>query len=79
MKSKVQKWGNSLALRIPKTFAEEAHFVDGSDVDLHLRDGRLVVVPILPRPTLKELLKEVRPENLHDETVTGEPQGGEVW
>jgi antitoxin MazE len=79
MKSKVQKWGNSLALRIPKSFAEEAHISDGSNVDLQLRNGTLVVVPIRSKATLKSLLAQVTDENLHGETETGRPQGSEFW
>ena len=79
MKSKVQKWGNSLALRIPKSFAEEAHVRDGSDVELQLRDGSLVVVPIHHQPTLKSLLARVTPENSHRETDTGSTEGNEAW
>jgi antitoxin MazE len=79
MKSKVQKWGNSLALRIPKSFAEEAHVMDGSNVDLQLRNGALVVVPIRSRPTLKSLLAKVTDENIHAETETGDAQGSEIW
>ncbi len=79
MKSKIQKWGNSLALRIPKAFAEEAHVVDGSDVDLQLRNGSLVVAPIRPKPTLKSLLALVTSENTHHEVDTGDAEGIETW
>lgn len=79
MKSKVQKWGNSLALRIPKSFAEEARVEDGSDVEISLKDQALVVVRVARAPTLKQLLARVTSENLHRETDTGSPQGNEVW
>jgi antitoxin MazE len=79
MKSKVQKWGNSLALRIPKSFAEEADVGAGSEIDLQLREGRLVVVPIRRRPTLKALLEQVTPENTHHETDMGSTEGNEIW
>lgn len=79
MRSKVQKWGNSLALRIPKSFAEEAQVEEGADVDLQLKEGRLVIVPLRPRMTLKELLAAVKPEHLQSETDTGKPLGSEVW
>ncbi len=79
MKSKVQKWGNSLALRIPKSFAEEARVEDGSDIEITLKDRTLVVVPVAKAPTLKQLLARVTSKNLHRETDTGGPQGNEVW
>lgn len=79
MKSKVQKWGNSLALRIPKSFAGEAHVQEGSEVDLKLQNGTLVVIPLVRQPTLKSLLSKITPENRHHETDFGKPEGGETW
>ena len=79
MKTKVQKWGNSLALRIPKSFATEVRIVSGSEVDLQIKDGVLTVIPGSQKLTLKALLKTVTPENIHDETDTGDSQGGESW
>ena len=80
MKTRIQKWGNSLALRIPKPFAEEAHLVEDSAVDLTVRNGKLVVVPIVqPEYTLEELVKQITPENRHGETDMGTPVGNEIW
>jgi antitoxin MazE len=80
MKTRIQKWGNSLALRIPKPFAEEAHLAEDSTVDVTVRNGRLVVVPMLePEYTLEELVGGITPENCHSETDTGTPVGNEVW
>lgn len=80
MKTRIQKWGNSLALRIPKSFATEIHLEQGTLVDISLHDGRLVVEP-LPHSaiTLEDLLKDVTAENLHDEVDTGPAMGREVW
>lgn len=79
MKSKVQKWGNSLALRIPRAFAEEAQVEEGADVDLQLKGGHLIIIPLRSKKTLKELLAAVKPEHLRDETDTGKSVGSEVW
>ena len=80
MKTRIQKWGNSLALRIPKPFAEEAHLAENSTVDVTLRKGNLVVVPVIEtEPTLVELVKQITPKNRHGETNTGKPIGHEVW
>jgi antitoxin MazE len=80
VKTKVQRWGNSLAVRIPKSFAEEVGLVDGSPVDLRLVDGGLLVEPASARPpSLDELLDEVTESNLHGEVDTGSPQGSESW
>jgi antitoxin MazE len=80
MLTKIQKWGNSLGLRIPRSFAKEAHVEAGSKVDLTVKGGRLIARPIEPaRYRLEELLAEVSPENLHGEVRTGKPKGREIW
>lgn len=80
MKTRVQKWGNSLALRIPKSFAAEVGIDSNSSVEMSLRDGKLIVVPKdKPKFTLKQLLAQVTEENLHREVDTGSAMGGEVW
>ena len=80
MKTRIQKWGNSLALRIPKPFAEEVHLSEDSTVDLTVRNGKLVVVPTVePEYTLEDLVRQITPENRHGETDTGTPVGHEIW
>ena len=80
MRTKVQKWGNSLGLRIPKAFAEEASVDEGSTVDLSVRNGLLVIRPVRRRRyELAELLAGVEEGNLHGEISTGEPRGRESW
>jgi antitoxin MazE len=80
MKTRVQKWGNSLALRIPKSFAAEVGLNPNSSVEISLKDGKLIVVPAdKPKFTLKQLLAQVTEDNLHDEVDTGSAVGGEVW
>ena len=80
MKTKVQRWGNSLAVRIPKSFAEEVGLMDGSPVEMRLVEGGLLVEPASTRPlSLEELLDGVSESNLHGEVDTGPAQGLEVW
>jgi antitoxin MazE len=80
MKTRVQKWGNSLALRIPKSFASEVGLDPDSSVEMSLKDGKLVVVPSeKSKFTLRQLLAQVTDENLHREVDTGSAVGGEVW
>jgi antitoxin MazE len=80
MKTRVQKWGNSLALRIPKTFAAEAGLREDTAVELSLREGEIVIQPLTRAPlTLDELLRGVTDENLHGEWQTGPAVGREVW
>jgi antitoxin MazE len=65
MKARIQKWGNSLALRIPKSFAEEAGLHEDASVELSLADGTLVVRPLQSQPLiLEELLRGITDENL---------------
>jgi antitoxin MazE len=80
MQTKIRKWGNSLGLRIPRSFAAEARVKDGSAVDLSVDNGRLLVRPLRSRKyTLPELLKKVTPRNLHREVPTGRATGREAW
>lgn len=80
MRVNVQRWGNSLALRIPKAFAEDAAVSEGSVVDLSVSEGRLVAVPLRRRRiTLKQLLRGVKRGNLHREIEYGTPIGREAW
>lgn len=79
MKTRVCKWGNSLALRIPKSFADEARLRENSPVELSLADGKLVVQCVsTPQPTLDELLQNVTADNLHGEWDTGAAVGKEI-
>ena len=80
MVTKVQKWGNSLAVRIPKGLARETNVKCGSVVNLEVDKGRLIVSPAKPpRYRLEDLLADVRAENLHAEVDTGRRMGREVW
>jgi len=80
MKTRVQKWGNSLALRIPKSFANEVGLQRETSVEVSLDEGKLVITPVSkPKPTLKQLLAKVTKENLHHEVDTGVAVGNEAW
>jgi antitoxin MazE len=80
MRTRVQKWGNSLALRIPKSFATEVGLQKETSVELSLSDGKLVITPVTePKLNLKQLLAKVTKENLHHEVDTGPVTGNETW
>ena len=80
MRTRVQKWGNSLALRIPKPFVTEMGLEKDREVELSVVKGRLIAeTPPAPSYTLEELLAGVRPANLHGETDWGPPVGKEIW
>jgi antitoxin MazE len=80
MKAVVQKWGNSLAVRIPKAVAEGASVHQGSSIDISVdATGKMVLKPVKKRYSLKELVDKITPRNLHPEADFGKPMGGEVW
>ena len=80
MKARVQKWGKSLALRIPKSFAAEAGLHADAAVELSLVGGTLVIQLITPQAlTLEQLLRGVTDENLPSEWDSGPAVGKEVW
>ncbi len=80
MRTHVRKWGNSLALRIPKSFAIEVGLDFDTPVDLSLVDGKLIVTPAIePALTLEHLLAQVTEDNLHREIDTGPAMGNEAW
>ena len=80
MRLRVQKWGNSLALRIPAAFARQTGVRSGSEVELELEENRLIITPTPAGSySLAELLGGVTDENLHEAVDTGGPKGREVW
>lgn len=80
MMTRVQQWGNSLGVRIPKSLAREARVKKGTDVDIAVAHGRLIVAPVRSKEyVLADLVKLIKPGNLHAEVQTGTPAGREVW
>ncbi len=79
MRVSVQKWGNSLDLRIPKPFAKDLGVSEGTLVDVSISKGRLIASPVAPRRArLEDLLRRVTKRNLHGEAETGPQVGREV-
>ncbi|MBX3301418.1 MAG: AbrB/MazE/SpoVT family DNA-binding domain-containing protein [Nitrospira sp.] len=79
MKATAQKWGNSLAIRVPKSIAQEAGLKVKDDVDIEVRKGVLVLKPRLRRSyRLKDLVKRMTPRNVHKEIDFGGPRGREA-
>ena len=80
MLAKVQKWGNSLAVRIPRAFASEVQLENDSLVEITLVDGQILVTPVLTVGwTLEGLLEKITPANLHGEMGTGVTVGSKTW
>lgn len=79
MRTKVQKWGNSLAVRIPKPFAEGAGLKLATEVEVSLERGTLRFSAVRPRWQLRALLSKVTTRNRHTEMKSGPPVGREAW
>ena len=79
MTATVQKWGNSLALRLPKSIAQELKVIDGDAVELRVRGDSLQVKPARRKYRLSELVAKMDKGNLHSETDWGKRVGKEVW
>jgi len=80
MQAKIQKWGNSLALRIPKAFAVDTQLENDSLVEIFVVEGQIIVKPLVkPDWTLEELLAGINKKNIHNEIDTGNATGNEVW
>ncbi len=80
MQTKVQKWGNSLGVRIPRGLGEEIGLGAGSEVSLTAKNGELVLRPSVPsRLRLADLLERVTPENIHPCIDTGDAVGAEAF
>jgi antitoxin MazE len=79
MVSKIQRWGNSLAIRIPKTLAKDMHISQGSDVELKQFDDKIIITSKQKKQNLKELLSKITKENIHTEVKTHQVVGNENW
>lgn len=80
MRTRIQKWGNSLALRIPGHVAREIGLRKETPVDVSLTDGKVVITPVTgPEPTLEQLLAGITDTNSHHEFDTGPATGKETW
>lgn len=79
MHVRVQKWGNSLAVRIPKPLAEDAEVKEGTVLNLAVSEGKVIATPVSKKKlSLKQLLAKVNRKTLHDEIDFGLPVGREI-
>ena len=76
--TQVVKWGNSLAVRIPKPLAEEAGLSEGDRVLLEAADGQIELRQADRIPTLQELVAQITAENRYSEISTGRERGKEM-
>jgi antitoxin MazE len=79
MRAKAQKWGNSLAVRIPKNIADQAGVREQDELEVEVVERVIRLRPCAAEPSLEELLAGITPDNLHGETDFGRPVGREAW
>lgn len=79
MKTKIQKWGNSLGVRLPKSITEQKALKAGTGVSVIIRNNKIVIEPIEEEMSLESLLSNVSKANLHEETKWSEVRGNEIW
>jgi antitoxin MazE len=78
LKVKVQKWGNSLGVRIPQSIAKTAGIESDSEVEMEIKENAILLKPI-KKYSLESLISKISGENLHKEIDTGSPVGNEIW
>jgi antitoxin MazE len=80
MISRILKWGNSLAVRIPKAFADELNVAENASIQMMLEEDAIRIAPVREKEwTLGALLAGVRDDNIHEEWETDRPVGKEEW
>lgn len=79
MKTKIQKWGNSLAVRLPKNITELKSLKEGVGVSVVIQNDQIVIEPIVEEVSLDSLMASVTSKNLHKETDWSKARGNEIW
>ena len=79
MEVTIQKWGNSLAIRIPGSYAKDINLKQGTSVDLRKKADKIEIVPRKSKLNLRDLLSNITDENIHEEEFAGDGVGKEIW
>jgi antitoxin MazE len=79
MYTQIGKWGNSLAVRIPITYARDMGLTEGMDLEVSVTEAGLIMRPRKEKLSLEELVAQITPENVHEETDWGPAIGRESW
>jgi antitoxin MazE len=77
MQTHIQKWGNSMGVRIPMQLAKELHLHPGSRVTLEIENGKLVLQ--VPQYDLDSMLEAITPTNRHHLMLDDDQTGSEEW
>ncbi len=78
MLAKIQKWGNSNAIRIPKAIIEEANIGENTEVEIKVVSTNIVIIPLKKHITLKERIVNYSGNYVCEEWDTGKKNGKEV-
>jgi antitoxin MazE len=78
MRTQIGKWGNSLAVRLPGAYAKDLGLTEGMELEVSLASGGLLLRPRQNEYSLEELVTQITPENLHEETDWGPAVGRET-
>lgn len=78
MSAKIQKWGNSLGVRLPKNIIETIELEENSEVEIEVKDGAIIIFPKKKKQSLISLLNQITKSNLH-KADEDEVEGNEVW
>jgi len=79
MEVTIQKWGNSLAIRIPSSYAKDINLKQGTSVDLRKKADKIEIVPRKLKLNLRDLLSKITAANIHEEEFSGDGVGKEIW
>lgn len=79
IRSRIKKWGNSLGIRLPKAVVAQLHLADNSEVEMRIKENRIIITSAAPEYTLKGLVDKVSRKNIHEVAATGSPAGQDIW
>ncbi|OHW63379.1 antitoxin MazE [Andreesenia angusta] len=79
MLAKIQKWGNSNGIRIPKSALETVHLKENDKVEIVVKEGNIIIMPLKKHKTFEERIAGFTGEYEYEEWDTGEPVGEEVF
>lgn len=77
MRTQIQKWGNSLGLRIPMQFAKQLKLHEGSSVAIDIEKGKIVIQS--PKYDLETMVKNITSQNQHHQILEDNQRGNEEW
>lgn len=79
MRTQVSKWGNSLAVRLPRSIVSSLKLIEGTEIEFHSSKTGIVIKRAKPRFDLNDMVKGITKENCHGEDDWGQPVGAESW